>query len=157
MRAAASVVLVAALACHPAGPVPEPSRAATPSDTLRGTFVLEGTDPQPMPVLRTASGRIVLDSVAPNLLKLSQLELLVRGSFMPRGHFRVSDFLVRGSGGQPAFDGVLARTGDGFALTLPGVPAHILRGAPPSFAQLVGKRIWVTETSAGTIADYGVI
>lgn len=157
MRAAASLVMVVALACHPAGPAPEQSRVATPSDTLRGTVVLEGSDPQPIPVLRTASGRFVLDSVAPSLLKLSQLEVRVRGSLMPRGHFRVTDFLVRGSGGQPAFDGVLARTGDGFALTLPGAPSHLLRGAPPSFAQLVGKRIWVTETSAGTIADYGVI
>jgi len=110
-----------------------------------------------VPVLRTAAGRFVLDSVAPNLLKLSQLELRVRGSLMPRGHFRVTDFLVRGAGGQAAFDGVVVRSGDGFALSFPDGSTRPLRGAPPSFAQLVGKRIWITETSAGTIADYGVI
>lgn len=151
------LLLATAVACHPAASASEQAPVASPSDTLRGIVVLEGSDPMPIPVLRTAAGRIVLDSVTPNLLKLSQLEVRVRGALLPRGHFRVTDFLVRGSGGQPAFDGVVARSGDGFALTRPGAPAHLLRGAPPSFAQLVGKRIWVTETTAGTLADYGVI
>ncbi|MDE3173471.1 MAG: hypothetical protein KGN74_10410, partial [Gemmatimonadota bacterium] len=88
---------------------------------------------------------------------LVQLELWVRGSAESNGRFRVDEFLVRGAGGEPAWDGVVERAGAGFELRLSDGAAHPLIGSPAAFAELVGTRVWVTETAAHTVASYGVI
>ena len=153
------LALAAAAGCAAATPAPTPTSApaAAGRDTLRGTFVLEGSDPMPTAVLRTAGGPVALDGVPPAMRLLVQLDLWVRGTAESAGRFRVEEFLVRGAGGQPAWDGTLERQGDGFALRLPDGTSHVLRGAPTSFAGFVGRRVWVTETPANTVAAYGVI
>lgn len=127
------------------------------SDTLRGTFVLEGSDPAPIPVLHTAAGRVELDDVPPAMRLLVQLDLWVRGTAEGTGRFRVDAFLVRGAGGQPAWDGTLERSGSAFTLRLSDGTLHAVAGAPDAFAGLVGRRVWVVETPAQTVASYGVI
>ncbi|MDE3054744.1 MAG: hypothetical protein KGJ70_12710 [Gemmatimonadota bacterium] len=157
MRRAVAIGLAfaATAGCHRArsGGAPAPA----PGDTLRGTFVLEGADPMPAAVLRTPSGRVALDGVPAGMQALVQLELWVRGSAESNGRFRVDEFLVRGAGGEPAWDGVVERAGAGFELRLSDGAAHPLIGSPAAFAELVGTRVWVTETAAHTVASYGVI
>jgi hypothetical protein len=131
--------------------------AAVAADTLRGTFVLEGSDPMPAAVLRTSRGRVVLDGVPPSMRGLVQLDLCVRGTPERGGRFRVETFLVRAADGHPAWDGTVQRDEDGFTLRLPDGTSHALRGPPPAFARLVDRRVWVTETPARTVAAYGVI
>ncbi len=160
-RLLAALALAAAAGCAAATSGAAPGGAATPAaagrDTLRGTFVLEGSDPMPLPVLRTTDGRVALDDVPPAMDRLVQLDLWVRGTAESAGRFRVEEFLVRGADGQRAWDGTVAAETTGFALRLPDGTLHVLRSAPSAFAGLVGRRVWVTETSALTVASYGVI
>ena len=108
-------------------------------------------------MLRTTDGRVALDDVPPAMSRLVQLDLWVRGTAESAGRFRVEEFLVRGADGQRAWDGTVAAETKGFALRLPDGTLHGLRNAPSAFAGLVGRRVWVTETSALTVASYGVI
>lgn len=145
------------LACRP--PEPKPAEIAAQqrvNDTLRGTFVLEGSDPHPMAVMRTSSGRVVVDGASAGLLKLSQLDLWLRGTRTSAHRFRVTDYRVRGANGARAWDGVLRVGPTGFRIELGDGSSHDIRGAPSSFAQLTGFRVWVTETADGTVREYGV-
>jgi len=143
--------------CHARGTQTSATPAAVTTDTLRGTFVLEGSDPMPAAVLRTADGRVELDGVSAAMRGLVQLDVWVRGAAEADGRFRVADFLVRGAAGDPAWDGTVEHAGDDFALRLPDGTMHALLGVPADFARLVGQRVWVTETAAHTLASYGVI
>lgn len=143
--------------CHARGTQTAAAPVVVTADTLRGTFVLEGSDPMPVAVLRTADGRVALDSVPAPMRRLVQLDLWVRGAAEAAGRFRVADFLVRGAGGEPAWDGTVVRAGDDFALRLADGSTRALRGVPGAFASLVGQRVWVTETAVHTLASYGVI
>jgi hypothetical protein len=129
---------------------------ARESDTLCGTLILEGSEPT-IPVMLTSRGRIVLDSSPPEMLRLSRAKLWVRGIPSSQHRFRPVAFLVRGVNGSRAWDGVIVRTPLGFALTFGDGSRRELHAAPPAFESLVGKRVWVTETGSGTVADYGVI
>lgn len=127
------------------------------ADTLRGTFVLEGSDPYPMAVMRTSSGRVVVDGASAGMLKLSQLDLWLRGTRTSANRFRVTDYRVRGANGAKAWDGVLRSGPTGFRLELDDGSSHVIRGAPSSFAQLTtGSRLWLTESPDGTVREYGV-
>ena len=150
----AGMAIAALAGCHK---MRAPAPAAAPADTLRGTFVLEGADPMPVAVLRTAGGRVELDAVPAAMRLLTGLELWVRGAAEANARFRVDEFLVRGAGGEPAWDGVVQRTGAGFALRLADGTVRPLAGTPAAFADLVGARVWVTETAPHTVASYGVI
>jgi hypothetical protein len=143
--------------CHTSGTRNSATPVDASADTLRGTFVLEGSDPMPVAVLRTAEGRVELDGVPAAMRGLVQLDLWVRGAAEAGGRFRVAEFLVRGAGGEPARDGTVERAGDDFALRLADGTLHALLGVPADFGRLVGQRVWITETAAHTLASYGVI
>jgi hypothetical protein len=146
----------AALACS--APSAKPAVDAQPAaDTLRGIFVLEGSDPYPMAVVRTSSGRVVIDGATAGMLKLSQLDLWVRGTRTSAGRFHVTDYRVRGANGARAWDGRLRNAPTGFRLELDDGSLHDIRGAPVNFARLVGSRVWVTESPDGTLREYGVL
>lgn len=146
----------AALACR--APAVKPSvDAQAAADTLRGTFVLEGSDFFPMAVVRTSSGRVIIDGATAGMLKLSQLDLWVRGTRTSADRFHVADYRVRGANGARAWDGKLTNGPSGFRLELDDGSLHDIRGAPVNFAQLVGSRVWVTESPDGTLREYGVI
>jgi hypothetical protein len=146
----------AALACRAPAvkPVVDTQAAA---DTLRGTFVLEGSDPYPMAVVRTSSGRVVIDGATAGMLKLSQLDLWLRGNRTSANRFHVADYRVRGANGARAWDGKLRNGPTGFRLELDDGSLHDIRGAPVNFAQLIGSRVWVSESPDGTLREYGVI
>jgi hypothetical protein len=146
------------LACRPPETKPAGTAAQPPvNDTLRGTFVLEGSDPYPMAVMRTSSGRVVLDGASAGMLKLSQLDLWLRGTRTSTNRFHVTDYRVRGVNGARAWDGVLRSGPTGFRLELDDGSSHDIRGAPSNFAQLTGSRVWVTEGPDGTLRQYGVL
>jgi hypothetical protein len=126
------------------------------NDTIRGTFVLEGSDPYPIAVMRTESGRVVIDGAAPGMLKLSQLDLWARGTRTSAHRFRVVDYRVRSANGAKAWDGVLTSGPLGLRLTLDDGSTHEIRGAPSTFAQLSGSRVWFTEGPDGLVREYGV-
>ena len=146
----------AALACRAPAVKPAVDTQAA-ADTLRGTFVLEGSDPYPMAVVRTSSGRVVIDGATAGMLKLSQLDLWLRGNRTSANRFHVADYRVRGANGARAWDGKLRNGPTGFRLELDDGSLHDIRGAPVNFAQLVGSRVWVTESPDGTLREYGVL
>jgi hypothetical protein len=127
------------------------------NDTLRGTFVLEGSDPYPIAVMRTSGGRVIVDGASAAMLKLSHLDLWLRGSQTSTNRFRVADYRVRGANGAKAWDGMLRSGPSGFRLELDDGSSHAIRGAPSTFAQLIGSRVWVTESPDGTVRQYGVL
>jgi hypothetical protein len=143
------------LACRPQSTRPAEVTQALP-DTLRGTFVLEGSDPFPVAAMHTLAGRVILDGAPVGMLKLSQLNLWVRGTRTSDTRFRVSDYRVREANGARAWDGVLRAASAGFSLELSDGSAHAISGAPSSFVQLVGSRVWLTENVDGSVREYGV-
>jgi hypothetical protein len=146
----------AALACRAPAVKPAVDTQAA-ADTLRGTFVLEGSDPFPMAVVRTSSGRVVIDGATAGMLKLSQLDLWLRGNRTSANRFHVADYRVRGANGARAWDGKVRNGPTGFRLELDDGSLHDIRGAPVNFAQLIGSRVWVTESPDGTLREYGVL
>jgi hypothetical protein len=91
------------------------------------------------------------------MLKLSQLDLWLRGTRTSANRFHVTDYRVRGANGARAWDGVLRNGVAGFNLELTDGSSHPIRGAPSNFAQLMGSRVWVTENPDGTLREYGVL
>ncbi|HEY5023283.1 MAG TPA: hypothetical protein VII30_12435 [Gemmatimonadaceae bacterium] len=146
-----------ALACRAPAVKPAVDDTQAAADTLRGTFVLEGSDPFPMAVVRTSSGRVVIDGATAGMLKLSQLDLWLRGIRTSANRFHVADYRVRGANGARAWDGKVRNGPTGFRLELDDGSLHDIRGAPVNFAQLIGSRVWVTESPDGTLREYGVI
>jgi hypothetical protein len=151
--AAAAALL---LACRPQSTRPADATHAL-ADTLRGTFVLEGNDPFPVAAMHTSAGRVILDGAPAGMLKLSQLNLWVRGTRTSDTRFHVSDYRVREANGAKAWDGVLRAAVTGFSLELSDGSAHVISRAPSSFVQLVGSRVWLTENVDGSVREYGVL
>jgi hypothetical protein len=152
------VCIAALLACRrPEAKLTVISAQPAANDTLRGTFVLEGSDPYPIAVMRTSSGRVVVDGASAGMRKLSQLDLWARGTRTSADRFRVADYRVRGANGVRAWDGMLRSGPKGFRLELDDGSSHEIRGAPSSFAQLTGLRLWVTESNDGLVSEYGVL
>jgi len=144
------------LACRPQSARPADGTQAV-ADTLRGTLVLEGSDPFPIAAMHTSAGRVILEGAPAAMLKLSQLNLWVRGTRTSDTRFRVSDYRVREANGARAWDGVLRAAAAGFSLELSDGSAHAISGAPSSFGQLVGSRVWLTENVDGSVREYGVL
>jgi hypothetical protein len=107
--------------------------------------------------MHTSAGRVILDGAPARMLKLSQLNLWVSGTRTSDTRFRVSDYRVREANGARAWDGVLRATAAGFSLELSDGSAHAISGAPSSFIQLVGSRVWLTENADGSVREYGVL
>lgn len=157
MRWLPAVWAVVLFACRPAEPNPSVnSSQPAANDTLRGTLVLEGSDPFPTAVLRTSDGRVVLAGASKAMLKLSQLDLWLRGTRTSPSRFEVADYRVRGADGARAWDGILRGGPSVFSLELDDGSSRGVRGAPSSFAQLTGSRVWITEGPDGTVSRYGV-
>lgn len=156
MRLVLPVCAAVLIACRPPETKPGDSPAQlAANDTLRGTFVLEGSDPYPVGVMRTSSGRVMVDGARAEMFKLSQLDVWLRGTRTSADRFVVADYRVRGANGVSAWDGMLRSGPMGFRLELDDGSSHDLRGAPSSFAQLTGSRVWVTENPDGTVRQYG--
>lgn len=156
MKGLLGFLVAALLSCRPA--VTKGNKAAVAAaDTVRGTFVLEGSEPFTIPVLHTANGRVVVEGATDAMLRLSHLDLWMRGTRTSASRFRVSDFRVRTVNGLKAWNGVLRAAPAGFRLELDDGTSHEIRGAPSRFAQLTGTRLWITETPDGSVLNYGII
>ena len=146
------------VACRPPEPSPHVNTAQpAANDTIRGTFVLEGSDPFPMAVMRTPSGRVTVDGASQSMLKLSRLDLWLRGTRTSPDRFQVTEYRVRGADDAKAWDGILRGGPTGFRLELEDGSSREIRGAPAGFAQLTGSRVWITEGPDGTLRRYGVL
>jgi len=154
MKLALAIVAVL-LACRPHTSNTASTTTIT-ADTLRGILVIEGSEPFLTPTLRTSAGRFVVDSAAPALLKLSNLDVWLHGTRADSNHFRVTSYRVRGANGAPAYDGTLRADSVGLLVDTEDGSSRRVRGAPSQLARLVGSRIWFTENVNGTLREYGV-
>ncbi|GAC1688678.1 MAG: hypothetical protein NVS9B3_07270 [Gemmatimonadaceae bacterium] len=155
----AALVLGAVAACAPRPPA-ESSHGAAASprlDSARGTLRLSGSDVAPTATLTTTTGRLLLQGDMRMLARRAGLDVWGEGALLAPFTFQVARFAVRGALGDPAIDGILERTAAGFALRLLDGSSHAVRGAPATFGDLVGQRLWMTETRAGVLGSYGVI
>ena len=155
MKAALALGVMTLVACQPKNASQGDSSAQTAVDTLRGTLVLEGSVPYEIAALRTSTGRVVIDSAQPQILRLSQLDLWVRGRRTAPDHFVVEAYRVRTANGARAWDGILRSGPGGLLIELEDGSTHPIRGAPANLAQLSGARIWITENADGSVREYG--
>ena len=143
------------LSCHPASTRVDTQALA--ADTVRGTLILEGSAPAAIPVLQTATGRIVILGLDDRAYRLSHLDLWVSGTRISPSRLQANSFRVRTVEGAKAWNGVLRSTATGFRLELDDGGSREIRGAPSRFSQLTGSHMWITETPDGSVLSYGVI
>jgi len=155
MKTALALGVMTIVACQPQNSRSGDSPAQTAVDTLRGTLVLEGSVPYEIAAVRTSTGRVVIDSAQPEILRLSQLDLWLRGRRTAPDHFVVEAYRVRTANGARAWDGILRSGPGGLLIELEDGSTHPIRGAPETLSRLSGARIWVTENSDGTVREYG--
>jgi len=155
MKTALALGMMTIVACQPQNAKPGDSPAQTALDTLRGTLVLEGSVPYELAAVRTSTGRVVIDSAQPEILRLSQLDLWLRGRRTAPDHFVVEAYRVRSANGARAWDGILRSGPGGLLIELEDGSTHPLRDVPANLAQLSGARIWVTENADGSVREYG--
>ncbi len=127
------------------------------SDSVRGILTLRGTAPSQQIVLVANGQTIALSGMATTgLSRLVGTELMVRGVQITPRDIVVSDFVVRGFNGHPAFDGVLTEGGS-LRLT-DGSGTKRLPSIPASLRGVSGVRVWVAYPAGQSTADgYGVI
>ncbi|MFL5487414.1 MAG: hypothetical protein ACJ8AJ_02925 [Gemmatimonadaceae bacterium] len=156
MSRALAVSVAVLLGCRSQSAKPPGSSTQAQVDTVRGVLVVEGSDPYPVAALQTSAGRIVVEGASAGMLKLTHLDLWVRGTQTSAGRFQVNDYRVRGANGVRAWSGVLRTGPTGFRLELDNRSSHDVRGAPANFDRLTGARLWLTENPDGTLREYGV-
>jgi len=152
----ALLTFFALVSCKPVGVAPAPVLVQA-GDTLRGTLIVEGSAPFPIYALRSAAGRVVIDSADASLLKVDHLDVWLRGTRTSADRFRVSDYRVRSANGAVAWDGILRGDSGNLRLDLDDGSSHAIRSAPAGLERLVGSRIWFTENPDGSMREYGVL
>lgn len=157
MKRLAAFLVAALLGCRPAATRIDRKTEVGTADTVRGTLVLQGTESFKTAVLQTANGRVVVDGATDAMLRLSHLDLWLRGTRTSADRFLVKDFRVRTVNGLKAWNGVLRSAPSGFRLELDDGTSHEIRGAPARFTQLTGSRLWITEMPDGSVLSYGII
>ena len=129
-------------------------------DSARGVVTLLGTAPARQAVLKDANGAIItLSGMATGgLSRLEGVEIVVRGVRITTREVVVSDYIVRGVRGAPAWDGRLEETADGWSLQLTdGSGRKHLASPPAALRALAGSRVWVSIRSGNTPAEYGIV
>ena len=130
-------------------------------DTVRGVVTVVGTPPAVQAKLRTSSGALVsLSGMASSgLPRLAGAELVVRGVKVSPRDVVVTDYLVRGMNGMPAYDGTLEGSGGGWSLVLTdGSGRKRLDAVPPSLQSAAGARVWVAMREGSSApAAFGLV
>lgn len=155
----AALGALAVLACAPGAPASGAADgSAAGRDTLRGTVEVVGSEPGTSVVLQVAADRYVtLLGERPLLLRLSGLEVMVRGELEAPRRFRVERVTVRASAGVPAEDGILAREGERwFLLTGDGRRLAIAR-VPEALRNRVGARVFLAGPLDRAPDSFGII
>jgi len=122
------------------------SAASAPAaDSLRGTIEVVGSEPATSVALLLDGGAraVTLEGERPLLDRLAGLEVVVWGSPVRAGVFRVERVAVRASGGVAAVDGVLAREGAGWVLVLAEGRRLPVPHLPQALQGMAGARIWL--------------
>ncbi len=132
------------------------------ADTVRGIVTLVGVAPAQQVVLRTDNGAttVTLSGMATSgLSKLAGMDVLIRGIKVTPRDVVVSDYIVRGADGVPAFDGRLSSTADGPYLQLTdGSGRKRLAALPSALRGLDGVRVWVSMAPGSNMArGYGPV
>jgi hypothetical protein len=126
-------------------------------DSLRGIVTLIGVEPARVVVLRAEGIDVTLSGMAAtSLRRRAGTEVAVRGVKVTPRDIVVRDYVVRASGGVPAWDGTLE---DGGELRLSdGTGRKRLPSVPGPLRGLVGTRVWVAFKPGSVNADsYGII
>ncbi len=157
-RIAALLCAAAALACSPRAPASQADPGAVGGDTLRGTVAIVGSEPITSIVLQTASGPASgLCGALEPLRRAAGLEVAVWGSRNAQGQFCVDRFAVRSANGVPAVDGILTRTGEGFALVMADGRRLPIARLPDALRSSVGARVWLAGPLDRAPDSFGVI
>jgi hypothetical protein len=119
---------------------------------------MEGSEPMVRPVLRVEGRSVELVDAPRDLLPLTHTDVRVSGRRLDARRFHVDSFVVRGVGGQSAWDGIVRsrRSVGEYELALADGSALVLRGVPEEFERAVGRRVWVVATG-GRLSSYGMI
>jgi hypothetical protein len=91
------------------------------------------------------------------LASLTGAEVVVFGRRTEQRALTATSFAVRTVDGAPAFDGVLARTGDDFVLLLSDGRRRTVTRPPPALRERVGSRVWVTGSPDVEPQAFGII
>jgi len=135
---------------------------AAQRDTVRGTLVMKGTAAAPQMVLLTRNGNteVALSGMATSALsRMDGIEVVVRGVLVSPRDVVVSDYIVRGVKGVPAFDGVLSQADGAWSLALTdGSGKKRLATVPPTLRSAVGTRVWVSvQPGVDTPVGAGIV
>lgn len=156
-------------ACHRGtGKVHATAMEAPAPDSLRGTVIVTGAEPQTTVTLRMAvGGACGLEGRSAELRAVSGLEVVVWGRRddgvvppMPDGsrcHMMVSEFAVRRADGLDAVDGILRADGDAFVLEVTRGERRALAAVPATLRPQIGARIYWIGPLDRAPAGYGVI
>ena len=148
---------IAVTMCRPAS-VPQ-STVETAKDTLRGEISIVGTSFEKRTVLKlpTQSVELTADSLVGNALtRVPGLTVLVAGNMTSSRVMNVVSFVALRANADSVLDGVVVRSGNGFALKN-AQGTHALGYPPRSFSEMVGARIWIAGQFGKGPTIYGVI
>ena len=131
-------------------------------DTARGVVTVLGTPPATQVVLKTTTGAQISVSgmITTGLSRLAGKEIVVRGLQIAPRDVVVNDYIVRGSDGMSAWDGVLEGSDNaGWSLRLTdGSGRQRLTAVPAPLRTLAGTRVWVAVPAGSTTPrTYGAI
>ena len=125
-------------------------RAVASGDSLRGLALMRGRCVNAdMTIALTDTAIAILDGPTPHniLVQLHGLDIVVFGRRRNAGQRwplqGVDRFIVRRSGGRPAYDGVLRITSAGAVLDLSEGGHLALSVLPDSLARATGMRVWI--------------
>jgi hypothetical protein len=129
--------------------------------TLRGTVINNPAGQEtPSPIMLLESDGTMVGLWGEQLTALSTVigaEVDVQGQFDDVELLTVESFVVVAVGGQPASDGVLERTEDGYGLRLMTGGVRDIKDPSQELQLHVGDRLWITGPDDGPPTAFGVI
>ena len=129
-------------------------------DSARGVVTLTGTAPARQTVLKDRNGAIITMSgmATSGLARLEGAEVVVRGVRITPRDVVVSDYIVRSVNGNPAWDGRLEESTNGWTLQLTdGSGRKRISAMPSGLRGLAGSRVWVSIRTGETPIAFGLI
>lgn len=135
----------------------------TLADTVRGVVTLLGAPPAKQVVLRTLKGNAIITMSGMATTGMSSLvgnDVVIRGVRISPRDIVVSDYIVRGAAGIPAFDGRITGSDETgwFLLLTDGTGRRRIASLPAPLRGLEGTRVWMAmKPGTNYPQSYGVI
>lgn len=165
-----SAVVLAACGPYTQSAAESASAAMLPgADSARGVIAVTGSEPyvrvQLIPAHQPGVMLTLTGSAATSLRELDGLEVMVRGRRLSRSDavpqerelLEVDRFIVRGSGGVAAVDGVLLESAGRFQLALTEGGRVDVPHLPPALRDAVGRRVYLVGPLVSAPSAYGRI